>query len=46
MEEDHDFEEEFNKLFNNVYITVSDEYTLKVLEDTYINIVPVFSKDG
>ena len=37
IESDPIFNEEFNKIFNNVDIQEADDYTPEVLEDTYLN---------
>ena len=37
LEFDSDFNDEFNRVFDNKDITEADNHTLKVLEDTYLN---------
>ena len=37
LEEDKDFHEEFQNIYNNSNICKADDYTPKVLEDTYLN---------
>ena len=37
IEFDSDFNEEFNKIFNDPHIKEADDYTPEVLEDTYLN---------
>eukprot|EP00957_Ditylum_brightwellii_P109273 8334998-Ditylum_brightwellii.AAC.1 len=46
MEEDPDFAKEFRLVFNNQNIPEANEFTPKVLEDTYINIEIALHQDG
>ena len=45
IESDPIFNEEFNKIFNNVKIQEADDYTPEVLEDTYLNMELALSRD-
>eukprot|EP00957_Ditylum_brightwellii_P031514 2389760-Ditylum_brightwellii.AAC.1 len=46
IEEDPDFAKEFRLVFNNQAIPEADEFTAKVLEDTYINVEIALPRDG
>jgi hypothetical protein len=45
IESDPIFNEEFNKIFNNVEIQEADDHTPEVLEDTYLNMELALSRD-
>jgi hypothetical protein len=47
MDEDEDFREEFQKIYNNEDISEqADDYTPEVLEDTYVNMEIALPRDG
>ena len=46
MEEDQDFQEEFQKVYNNMDIPDADDHTPEVLEDTYVNMELALPRDG
>ena len=46
LEEDEDFREEFEKIFNNKDIPEADDFTPEVLEDTYLNMELVLPRDS
>ena len=46
MEEDPDFREEFDRVFNNVNIPEADSFTPEVFNDTYINMELTLPRDG
>ena len=46
LEEDPDFKEEFQRIFDNPSIPEADEYTPSVLEDTYVDKELILPRDG
>ena len=46
IEDDEDFREEFQKVYNNKDIPEADDYTPEVLEDTYVNMEVVLPRDS
>ena len=46
MEEDPDFKEEFQRIFDNPSIPEADEFTPSVLEDTYVDKELFMPRDG
>ena len=46
FEEDEDFRDGFQKVFNNQDIPEADNYTPKVLDDTYVNMEIALPRDG
>ena len=46
FEEDEDFRDEFQKVFNNQDIPEADDYTPEVLDDTYVNMEIALPRDG
>ena len=46
MEEDPDFKEEFQRIFDNPSIPEADEFTPSVLEDTYVDKELILPRDG
>ena len=46
MEDDPDFNEEFDRLFSDPNVPEADRYTPEVLEDTYLNMELALPKDG
>ena len=46
FENDDDFNEEFNRVFDNDDIKEADDYTPEVLEDTYLNVEIAMPRDG
>ena len=46
LESDEDFQDEFEKIFNDTSIKEADDYTPEVLEDTYLNMEVVLPRDG
>ena len=46
IEKDPEFNEEFNKIFNDSNIPEADEFTPEVLDDTYLNMELALSRDG
>ena len=45
LEEDEDFREEFQNIYNNSDIREADDYTPEVLEDTYLNMEIALPRD-
>lgn len=45
LEEDEDFREEFDRVFNNLNIPEADDFTPEVLEDTYVNMEIALPRD-
>ena len=45
LEEDEDFRDEFQKIYNNSDIEEADDYTPEVLEDTYLNMEIALPRD-
>jgi hypothetical protein len=46
MDEDEDFREEFQNVYNNKDIPEADDFTPEVLEDTYVNMEIALPRDG
>ena len=46
FEEDEDFRDDFQKVFNNQDIPEADDYTPEVLDDTYVNMEIALPRDG
>ena len=46
MEEDEDFREEFQLMYNDDTLPEADDYTPEVLEDTYLNMEIALPRDG
>ena len=46
MEDDPEFNEEFDRLFSDPNVPEADRYTPEVLEDTYLNMELALPKDG
>ena len=46
LDEDPDFKEEFQRIFDNPSIPEADEYTPSVLEDTYVDKELILPRDG
>ena len=46
LDEDEDFREEFQKIYNDKNIPEADDYTPEVLDDTYLNMEVALPRDG
>ena len=46
IDTDPEFNEEFNKIFNDSNVPEADDFTPEVLEDTYLNMELALSRDG